>query len=61
MDTDSLYFALSANKLEEVVKSELQTEFENSKKDWLTFRKTHVQQAASPEHIGMYVCMYVCI
>ena len=29
MDTDSLYFALSANKLEEVVKSELQTEFEN--------------------------------
>jgi len=32
MDTDSLYFALSANKLQEVVKSELQTEFENSKK-----------------------------
>ena len=32
MDTDSLYFALSANKLEEVVKSELQTEFENRKK-----------------------------
>ena len=37
MDTDSLYFALSANKLEEVVKSELQTEFENSKKDWLAW------------------------
>jgi len=35
MDTDSMYFALSANKLKEVVKSELQTEFENSKKDWL--------------------------
>jgi len=35
MDTDSLCFALSANKLKEVVKSELQTEFENSKKDWL--------------------------
>ena len=33
MDTDRLYFALSANKLEEVVKSELQTEFENRKKD----------------------------
>ena len=32
MDTDSLYFALSANKLEEVVKSELQIEFENNKK-----------------------------
>jgi len=35
MDTDSLFFALSVNKLEEVVKSEPQTEFENSKKDWL--------------------------
>ena len=29
-----MYFALSANKSEEVVKSKLQTEFENSKKDW---------------------------
>jgi len=37
MDTDSLYFALSTNKLQEVVKSELQTEFENSKKDWLAW------------------------
>jgi len=37
MDTDSLYFALSANKLEEVVESELQTEFENRKKDWLAW------------------------
>ena len=37
MDTDSLYFVLSANKPEEVVKSELQTEFENSKKDWLAW------------------------
>jgi len=37
MDTDSLYFALSANKLEEVVKPELQTEFENCKKDWLAW------------------------
>jgi len=32
MNTDSLYFALSANKLEGVVKSKLQTEFENRKK-----------------------------
>jgi len=32
MDTDSLYFALSANKLEEVENSELQTEFENRKR-----------------------------
>ena len=32
MDTDCLYFALSANKLEEVVKPELQNEFENCKK-----------------------------
>ena len=28
---------MSANKLEEVVKSELQTEFENSKKYWLAW------------------------
>jgi len=33
MDTDSLYFALSANKLEEVVKSKLQTKFEKRKQD----------------------------
>ena len=32
IDTDSLYFALSANELEEVVKPQLQTEFENYKK-----------------------------
>ena len=37
MDTDSLYFALSANKLEDVVKPDLQTEFENCKKDWLAW------------------------
>jgi len=37
MDTDSLYFALSANKLEQVVKSDLQTEFEYSKKDSLAW------------------------
>jgi len=37
MDTDSLYFALSASTLEEVVKPELQVEFENCKKDWLAW------------------------
>ena len=35
MDTDSLYFALSASKLEEVVKSGLQSEFVSWKKNWL--------------------------
>ena len=37
MDTDSLYFALSANTLEEVVKPELQIEFKNCKNDWLAW------------------------
>jgi len=37
MDTDSLYFALAGLKLHEVVKPELQTEFENCKKDWLVW------------------------
>jgi len=32
MDTDSLYFALSANRLEEAVKPELRAEFDNCKK-----------------------------
>jgi len=32
MDTDSLYFALSANKLDDVVKPELAAEFNNCKK-----------------------------
>jgi len=31
MDTDSLYFALSANKLDDVVKPELTAEFDNCK------------------------------
>ena len=35
MDTDSLYFALSASKLQDVVKPELTAEFDNCKKDWL--------------------------
>ena len=37
MDTDSLYFALSANKLDDVVKPELAAEFDNCKKDWLAW------------------------
>ena len=37
MDTDSLYFALSAGKLDEVVRPELQSEFDNCKKDWLAW------------------------
>ena len=37
MDTDSLYFALAGFKLHEVVKPELQTEFEKCKKDWLAW------------------------
>jgi len=37
MDTDSLYFALSANKVDDVVKPELAAEFDNSKRDWLAW------------------------
>jgi len=37
MDTDSLYFALSANKLEDVVKPELRAQFDNCKNDWLAW------------------------
>jgi len=37
MDTDSLYFALSANKLDDVVKPELTGEFDNCKNDWLAW------------------------
>jgi len=32
MDTDSLYFALSDSKLEDVVRPELKAEFDNCKK-----------------------------
>ena len=34
MDTDSNYMAISAEKLEDIVKPELQTEFEAKKKEW---------------------------
>jgi len=37
MDTDSLYFALSANKLDDVVKPELTAEFDNCKNDWIAW------------------------
>ena len=37
MDTDSLYFALSASNLEEVVRPELKVEFDACKKDWLAW------------------------
>jgi len=47
MDTYSLYFALSASNLEEVVKSELQTEFENSKKDWFAWDQFSSRTPAS--------------
>ena len=39
MDTDSMYFALSYNTLEEAVKPELLKEFENNKKQWLSWDK----------------------
>jgi hypothetical protein len=37
MDTDSLYFALSADKLDTVIKPELRTEFETCKNEWLAW------------------------
>ena len=39
MDTDSMYFALSYDTLEEAVKPELLKEFENNKKQWLSWNK----------------------
>ena len=39
MDTDSMYFALSYDTLEEAVKPELLNEFENNKKQWLSWDK----------------------
>ena len=39
MDTDSNYMAISAEKLEDIVKSELQTEFEAKKQEWLAWDK----------------------
>ena len=39
MDTDSMYFALSYDTLEEAVKPELLKKFENNKKQWLSWNK----------------------
>ena len=39
MDTDSNYMAISAEKLEDIIKSELQTEFEAKKQEWLAWDK----------------------
>ena len=39
MDTDSMYFTLSYDTLEEAVKAELLKEFENNKKQWLSWDK----------------------
>ena len=39
MDTDSMYFALSYDTLEEAVKPELLKEFEREKKQWLSWNK----------------------
>ena len=39
MDTDSNYLALSADKIEDVIKPELREEFETCKNDWLAWDK----------------------
>ena len=39
MDTDSMYFALAHNKLEEAIKPELRKEFEQEKNEWLSWDK----------------------
>ena len=39
MDTDSNYMAISAKRLEDIVRPELQTEFEAKKEEWLAWEK----------------------
>ena len=39
MDTDSMYFALSYDTLEEAVKPELKQQFKRDKKQWLSWDK----------------------
>jgi len=39
MDTDSNYMAISAERLEDIVRPELQTEFEEKKREWLAWDK----------------------
>ena len=39
IDTDSNYMAISAERLEDIVRPELQTEFEAKKQEWLAWDK----------------------
>ena len=39
MDTDSNYLAISAEKLEDVIRPELRSTFEAEKKQWLAWDK----------------------
>ena len=39
MDTDSLYFGLSANKIDDVIKLNLKSEYEANKNNWLAWDK----------------------
>ena len=39
MDTDSNYMAISAERLEDIVRPELRTEFEEKKREWLAWDK----------------------
>ena len=39
MDTDSNYMAISAKRLDDIVRPELQTEFEAKKQEWLAWDK----------------------
>ena len=47
MDTDSNYMAISAEKLEDIVKPELQTEFEAKKQEWLAWASGAVRPLGS--------------
>ena len=39
MDTDSLYFGLGADKLEDVIKPDFKSEYEKDKNNWLAWDK----------------------
>ena len=39
MDTDSLYFGLSANKIDDVINPNLKSEYEANKNNWLAWDK----------------------
>ena len=53
MDTDSLYFALSVNKLDDVVKPELTAEFDNCKKTGLPGTPLAIEPLASSSSSSM--------